>query len=200
MKSAKRFVKKDSPHVEPSDDQISPEERIAKSNGLKVWEHDLWRIMEHLESAMKRQDDYAWVWKAYGMQYVSPDELEWFWSAKQKEHADELGRFIAKELLQRNYQVLRIAAEGWENLHSGKPFKNRAGKPMNKNCVCEAWIALVFRETFWPSLDEILLELANQDPPVKMSKPQLSKVIQDLDLSEKVRDMRSAKNRPKRTK
>ena len=162
MKSAKRSVKKDSPHVEPSGDQISPEERIAKSYGLKVWEHDLWRIMEHLESAMKRRDDYAWVWKAYGMQYVSPDELEWLWSAKQKEHADELGRFIAHELLQRNYQVWRIAAEGWENLHSGKPFKNRAGKPMKKNRVYEAWIALVMRETFWPSLNEIILELAKQ--------------------------------------
>lgn len=194
MKSAKQSVKKDSPHVEQSDDQLFPEERIAKSHGLKVWEYDLWRVMEHLESAMKRQDDYAWVWKAYGMQSVSPDELEWLWLAKQKEHADELGQFIARELLRRNYSVLRIAAEGWENLHCGKPFKNRAGKPLNRNCVYEAWIALVFRENFWPSLDEIILELANQDPPVKMAKPQVSNVIKDLELSDKVRDMRSAEN------
>ncbi len=200
MKPAKRTHGKDLHLLNPSIEQMSPEERIAKSWGLKVWEYNLWRIMEHLESAMKRQDDYAWVWKAYGMQFVSQEELETLWLAKQREHAAELAQFIKEELLRRNYQVLRIAAEGWENLHGGKPFKNHAGKLINKNCVYRAWIALVIRETYLPSLDEILIELASQNPPVKMAKSRLSKVMDELELKESFRDTRSAENRIKKAK
>lgn len=200
MKPAKQAQEKDQRLLKSSIEAMSPEERIAKSWGLKVWEYNLWRIMEHLESALKRQDDYAWVWKEYGMQYVSPEELETLWLAKQRKHAAELGKFIAGELLRRNYQVLRMAAEGWKNLHSGKPFKNKSGKLIKINCVYEAWIALVFRETHPPSLDEILKELASQNPPVKMSKGRLSKVIHELELSGRLRDTRLAKNRLKTAK
>ena len=198
MKPAKPVRGKDQRLLEPSIKPMSPEERIAKSWGLKVWEYRLWRIMEHLESAMKRQDDYAWVWEAHGMQSVSPDELERLWLSKQELHAAELAHFIEGELLRRNYQVLRIAAEGWKNLHSGRPFKNKSGKLSNKNCVYEAWITLVMRETHWPSLDEILMELASRKPPVEMAKSQLSKVIDELELKGRVRDTRHAKNRPKK--
>ena len=200
MKSAKRTHRKDPRLLKPSIEPISDEERIAKSYGLKVWEHKLWRIMEHLESAMKCQDDYAWVWKAYGMQHVTQVELDRLFLGKQQEHAAELAHFIEDELLRRNFQVLRIAAEGWANLYSGKPFKNKAGKLINKNCVYEAWIALVLREIHWPSLDEILMELASQNPPVKMTKGRLSMVIHELELSGMIRDTRLAKNRLKKAK
>jgi hypothetical protein len=200
MKSAKRTHRKDLSPLNPSIEKMSPEERIAKSYGLKLWEYNLWRIMEHLESAMKRQDDYAWVWNAYGKQFVSQEELDALWLAKQREHAAELARFIEGELLRRNYQVLRIAAEGWENLHSGKPFKSKSGKPINQNCVHKAWIALVLRETHPPSLDEILIELACQNPPVKMTKARLSTVMNELELKGRYRDNRNAENRPKKAK
>ncbi len=93
-----------------------------------------------------------------------------------------------------------MAAEGWENLHSGKPFKNKSGRLINKNCVYEAWIALVMREIHWPSLDEILKELASQHPPVKMAKSRLSKVIHELELNGSVRDTRLANNGLKKAK
>ena len=198
MKSTKRIQGKDLHVSEPSIEPTSYEKGVAKSFGLKVWEYNLWRLMEHLESAMKRQDDYDWVRIAYGIEGAPPSELDAFWLAKQKEYADELGQFIASELRQLNYQILRIAAEGWENLLSGKPFKNQAGRAMNRNCVWEAWHELAFHEPYPPSLDELLAWLADQNPPVKMTKGRLSKVLHEIGLGGRPRDTRLAKNRVKK--
>ncbi len=183
------------------------ENTLAKALGLEIWELRLMLLMEQLQRVIDRDED-----RGGQAEDVSVDEKhipmatkavkpsnksDAYWMAKQKKYADELGQFIAKELIQKNYQVLRIAADGWNNLNSGKPFKNRSGKPSNRICVYHEWANLVVSGNMRPSAEEILERLARRQPPIKMGKERLSKLIQELGMEGLLRDGRLAENRDK---
>lgn len=183
------------------------ENTLAKALGLEIWEYRLMRVMEELKHAIDR-DEVGWGQaedvsdKENYIQTVAKAQMpssksDAYWLAEQKKAADKLGQFIADELLKKNYQVLRIAADGWNNLSSGKPFKNKSGKPSNRICVYHEWVNLVMRGNMRPSAEEILERLASRQPPIKMGKERLSKLIQELGMEELLRDGRLAENRDK---
>ena len=188
------------------------ENTLAKAMGMKVWEFRLMLTMEALKCALECDEDGAGQaedpmdvdrrasWKLADRTVTPPAERAAYWSAEQKKCADKLGQFIAAELLQKNYQVLRIAAEGWENLNSGKPFKNQSGKLSNRICVYHEWVNFAVRGYFHPSMDELLAKLASRNPPVKMAKSRLSKLVDELGMKGWLRDARFAKNRIKDAK
>lgn len=183
------------------------EKTLAKALGLEIWEYRLMRVMENLKHAIDR-DEVGWGQsedvseKENYIQTVAKAQMpssksDAFWMAEQKKCADELSQFIAQELLRKNYQVLRIAADGWNNLNNGKPFKNRSGKPSNRICVFHEWANLVMRGNLRPSAEEMLARLAGRQPPIKMGAERLSKLIQELGMEGLLRDCRSAKSRDK---
>ncbi len=183
------------------------ENTLAKALGLEIWEYRLMRVMENLKHAIDR-DEVGWGQaedvsdKENYIQTVAKAQMpssksEAFWMAEQKNCADKLSQFIAEELLRKNYQVLRIAADGWNNLSSGKPFKNKSGKTSNRICVYHEWVNLVTRGNMRPSAEEILERLASRQPPIKMGKERLSKLIQELGMEGLLRDSRLAENRDK---
>ena len=183
------------------------ENTLAKALGLEVWEFRLMLIMEQLQRVIDRDEDRAGQAEDVPVdekhipratKAVKPsNKSDAYWLAEQKKAADNLGQFIADELLQKNYQVLRIAADGWNNLSSGKPFKNKSGKPSNRICVYHEWVNLVMRGNLEPSTEEMRVRLAGRQPPVKMGKERLSKLIQELGMEGLFRDGRLAKNRGK---
>ncbi len=179
---------------------------LAKAMGLKVWEFRLMLVMGELKNALER-DIYRALEHEDPMDgdnqtssgpddrsFSTPAERDAYWSAIQKKRADDLGQFIAAELLKKNYQVLRIAAAGWENLNSGKPFKKQAGRLRKRICVYHEWVNLVMSGNLRPSMDEILAKLASRKPPVKIAKGQLSSWIDELGMKGWLRDTRRAKN------
>jgi len=174
--------------------------------GLKVWEFHLMLVMGDLKNALERdiyrplehEDPMDWdertSSKSNDRSFSTSAERDAYWSAIQKKCADDLGLFIAAELLQKNYQVLRIAAEGWENLNSGKPFKKQSGRLSSRICVYHEWVKLVMSGNLRPSMDEIIAKLASRKPPVKIAKSRLSKWVDELGMKGLLRDTRRAKN------
>lgn len=183
------------------------ENTLAKALGLEVWELHLMLLMEQLQRVMDRDEDRGGQAEDVPVaekhipratkSAMAPNKSDAYWLAEQKKAADRLGQFIAGELLQKNYQVLRIAADGWNNLNDGKPFKNKSGKPSNRICVYHEWVNLVTDGNMRPSAEEILERLASRQPPIKMGKERLSKLIQELGMEGLLRDGRLAENRDK---
>lgn len=175
--------------------------------GLELWEFRLWAAMQILRLSLKRKENFGLLMKVFNLRDmediagIPPAHLDVFWLTVQRSFAAELGQFIADELLRPNYQVLRIAAEGWENLNSGKPFKNKPGKPVKRMCVMMALSdAIELNTDRLPSLDEIIAELAKQTPPVSMLKSQVIRVLETMGLKECYRDTRRADEDPKLAK
>lgn len=176
--------------------QAAFEKAFAKSYGLKVWELRLCGIMENLRHAMQRTEPPGaeWIanhfnaWREADKQAITKAALDEFWKAKHRELADELGAFIAGEIVKRNVAVLRIAADGWTNLESEKPFKPAPGKATKQWRITEAIQAHFIAKGKLPTRREIRATLKASG--LEISETELSRGLSDLKLAEYLPDSR----------
>jgi hypothetical protein len=133
--------------------------------------------------------------------------LEGLDTQQEKELASFIGDFVTEQLLVRhfsnenqkkrlwakNFSAIRMIVDGLENLIENKPFKTRSGKPLSpiRQAVFDELTAMNEWDKIKPSLKELRDSLKTKKG-VKISKENLSKIVEDLGMRHLLSDGRLA--------
>lgn len=108
--------------------------------------------------------------------------------------ASEIGKFIAEQLVARNFRAVRMIVDGLQNVRDGKPFIAKAGKslsPLRAEVLAALLVLTRSRKTAKPSISEICAQLKSGNG-ITVSKDRVSKIITDLKQNHRIGDAREA--------